>query len=184
MSDTKLETLVGIIDTVDVPLKGIISEQGNVGGILSNVSLRGYSAYEVAKLCGYNGTEEEWLESLIGPEGESPTVEINEIPNGYEMTITAINGTHTFTVFKGEKGVYIGSDEMPEGYCIQIDPEGDLDGILQDMLQSMVNKKFLDLKTELNTDLDTIKEYIDNTYISLDSKLDDDELDATLKLIF
>jgi hypothetical protein len=29
--------------------------------------------------------------------------------------------------FKGESGVYVGSGEMPEGYNVQIDPNGDAD---------------------------------------------------------
>lgn len=36
-------------------------------GQLQLVETRGYSAYEVAVLNGYTGTEEEWLESLVGP---------------------------------------------------------------------------------------------------------------------
>ena len=31
---------------------------------------RGYSAYEIAKQNGFEGTEQEWLNSLVGPQGE------------------------------------------------------------------------------------------------------------------
>lgn len=180
MSDTKLETLVGIIDTVDVPLKGIISEQGNVGGILSNVSLRGYSAFEVAQMCGYDGTEEEWLASLVGPQGYAPQIEVEEIPNGYKMTVIGELDTQTFTVYKGEKGVYIGSDEMPEGYCIQIDPDSDLDNILKSMVQEITMSEI----TKLNTTIEEFIQDANKTYLSTNDILDRDELDATLNLIF
>lgn len=32
-------------------------------------TIHGYSAYEVAVLNGFKGTEQEWLDSLIGPQG-------------------------------------------------------------------------------------------------------------------
>ncbi len=55
---------------------------------------QGASAYEVAVSQGFEGSEEEWLESLVGPPG---------LPE-----------------------VYIGTGDMPEGYSIQIDPEGEI----------------------------------------------------------
>ena len=42
--------------------KGDQGEKGNTGD-------NGKSAYEIAKELGYQGTEEEWLESLKGPQG-------------------------------------------------------------------------------------------------------------------
>ena len=45
------------------------NESLNILGQLKLVETRGYSAYEVAVLNGYTGTEEEWLESLVGPQG-------------------------------------------------------------------------------------------------------------------
>lgn len=41
----------------------------NILGQLKLAETRGYSAYEVAVLNGYTGTEQEWLDSLIGPQG-------------------------------------------------------------------------------------------------------------------
>lgn len=42
------------------------------GGSLTNIDRgpRGYSAYEIAVQEGFVGTEEEWLASLVGPEGK------------------------------------------------------------------------------------------------------------------
>lgn len=42
-----------------------------VGGVLTTPVLRGASAYELAVKQGYEGTLEEWLESLIGENGKS-----------------------------------------------------------------------------------------------------------------
>ena len=53
------------------------------------------SAYQIAQSHGFEGTEEEWLESLKGEQGVS--------------------------------GVWVGSEEPPEEYVVQIDPEGDAD---------------------------------------------------------
>ena len=45
------------------------SLNGSLNGTLSNVTLRGYSAYQVAVQNGFTGTEDEWLKSLQGPQG-------------------------------------------------------------------------------------------------------------------
>lgn len=46
------------------------NESLNILGQLKLVETRGYSAYEVAVLNGYTGTEEEWLASLVGAKGD------------------------------------------------------------------------------------------------------------------
>jgi hypothetical protein len=45
-------------------LTGELSQAANLSGNLSNQTLRGYDAYEVAVLNGFQGTVSEWLESL------------------------------------------------------------------------------------------------------------------------
>jgi hypothetical protein len=57
----------------------------------------GISAYEVALNNGFEGTEQEWLESIKGEKGDT-----------------------------GNSGVYVGSGEMPEDCNVQIDPNGDV----------------------------------------------------------
>lgn len=42
-----------IVKSSTIPTKVIVS---------SNVGLRGYSAYEIAKINGFTGTEQEWLD--------------------------------------------------------------------------------------------------------------------------
>ena len=48
-------------------LKGSATQKQNLRGSINKlVELRGYSAYEIALIYGYKGTEEEWLASLKG----------------------------------------------------------------------------------------------------------------------
>lgn len=58
------------------------------------------SAYQIAQVHGFDGTEEEWLASLKGEQG-----------------------------LQGVSGVWVSSEEMPEDYNVQIDPEGEADEI-------------------------------------------------------
>lgn len=80
------------------------NESLNILGQLELVETRGYSAYEVAVLNGYTGTEEEWLASLVGPQGPQGV----EGKSAYEVAV--------------ENG-YIGTEEewvhdfmTPDGY--------------------------------------------------------------------
>lgn len=53
------------------PIKGVLSVYTNpLYGTLASELLRGYSAYNIAVMEGYEGTIDEWLESLIGPKGD------------------------------------------------------------------------------------------------------------------
>lgn len=47
-------------------ISGAILKEGNISSALSNPLTQGYSAYQIAVLNGFEGTEEEWLESLKG----------------------------------------------------------------------------------------------------------------------
>ena len=58
------------------------------------------SAYQIAVQEGFEGNEAAWLESLRGEQGP-----------------------------QGVSGVYTGSGDMPEGYNIQIDPDGEADTV-------------------------------------------------------
>ena len=64
------QQLAGSI-SMPVALSAMISNPEKLTGKLSNATLRGYSAYDLAVLAGYEGTEEEWLESLRGADGRS-----------------------------------------------------------------------------------------------------------------
>lgn len=67
-------------------LRGKISSPGSAKGTLSGLEkIQGYSAYEVAVINGFVGSEEEWLESLkgdpgpAGPQGEPGFVQFEEL---------------------------------------------------------------------------------------------------------
>lgn len=62
-------------------LSGALAEDGSISGALSNPILRGYSAYAIAVMHGFQGTEEEWLESLKPKNGEDYFIDAEEIAN-------------------------------------------------------------------------------------------------------
>lgn len=68
--------------TKGAALGGAISPSGNTVGTVENtfkvngaisrpITTQGYSAYEIALIHGFKGTEEEWLASLKGEKGDS-----------------------------------------------------------------------------------------------------------------
>ena len=63
-----LSTASNMTGTLSPPqiLSAMVSDATRFTGKLSNSTLRGYSAYDIAVLEGYTGTEEEWLETLKG----------------------------------------------------------------------------------------------------------------------
>jgi len=80
--------------------------------VLSDVILRyGYSAYRLAVLNGFEGTEEQWLASLVGPQGVSissveQTTESQESGGENVITVILSNGqTATFSVRNGAQGI-------------------------------------------------------------------------------
>jgi hypothetical protein len=93
----------------------MIKLQGRQSKVELSYGARGKSAYQVALDNGFDGTEQEWLDSLIGPTGETGQ-------DGY----TPVKGVDYFdgeTGPKGESGVYVGTDE-PIDANVWIDPEG------------------------------------------------------------
>lgn len=84
--------------------KGDIGEQG----------VEGKSAYEIARSKGFEGTEDEWLDSLKGTEGEqgikgadgvSPTVIVEDSDLGHTLIISDVNGEHRIELRNGADGV-------------------------------------------------------------------------------
>ena len=102
----------------------------NRQGQLYLLGARGYSAYEVAVLNGYVGTEEEWLESLKGEEGEPGTPfgdltpeQIEELrgPQGksaYQISVD--NG------FVGTEQQWVNSFLTPDGYYTKAEVDNKL----------------------------------------------------------
>ena len=64
----------------------------------------GASAYDIAVKHGFEGTEAEWIASLEGGEGYSPTVAVSKSGKVTTVTITDKNGTKTATINDGADG--------------------------------------------------------------------------------
>lgn len=63
-----------------------------------------------------------------GDDGLSPVAKVEQTSDGAVISITDKEGTTEATISNGKDGnpgVYIGSGDMPEGYNVQIDPNGD-----------------------------------------------------------
>lgn len=59
-----------------------------------------------------------------------PRIDVEAIPHGHRIVITNYDETeYTCDVMDGVSGVYVGSGAMPEGYNVQIDPDGGESGI-------------------------------------------------------
>lgn len=85
------------------------------GKISKLVELRGYSAYEVAVLNGFEGTEEEWLASLQGAKGDPGTALVTSV-NGQIGDVT-LPTSLMVTVTKQADGSYdadLHSEEIVE----------------------------------------------------------------------
>lgn len=67
---------------------------------------RGYSAYQVALQQGFEGSKDEWLRALVGPQGETG-VSISDVRlnDDFTLTVTLDDGTEfTTEPIKGDKG--------------------------------------------------------------------------------
>lgn len=70
-------------------LTGVISEEKRFSGSLSNQILRGYSVYDLAVLNGFDGTLDDFIDSL---HGKSVDVEIVDSENGFFLKFINSNG--------------------------------------------------------------------------------------------
>lgn len=112
---------------------GTVSGEGSLKGTVgASFGLDGKSAYEIALEYGYEGTEEEWLESLKGEDGAAGVAGADG-----KAGKDGRDGADGYTPIKGKDyfdAIYLGSGNMPEGYNAQIDPNGDattIDDIIQ-----------------------------------------------------
>lgn len=101
----------GNITQVDDYLSGNISQLDYLSGNLNSSGdeqtvYRGYSAYEIALQQGFEGSKDEWLRTLVGPQGETG-VSISDVRlnNDFTLTVTLDDGTEfTTDPIKGDKG--------------------------------------------------------------------------------
>ncbi len=85
--------------------KSIPSVVGKIQGhqeacaTISNAFFRGYSAYDLAVLNGYEGTEEEWLASLHGKDGIDGIDGVNGRGIDKVVKTSNINNVDTYTIY-------------------------------------------------------------------------------------
>lgn len=97
-------------------ITGTLSSTLDINGKLSNATLRGYSAYDVAVAHGFEGTEEEWLASLNGNGIESTVLNPD-----YTLTVYFTDGTqYTTPPIRGETGNGIESVRLNNDYTLTI----------------------------------------------------------------
>ena len=115
-------------------IKGNVSGTGQLkGSVYGILGKDGYSAYEIAVNNGFEGTEAEWLASLKGEKGADGTMTFSDLTEEQKASL------------KGDPGVYVGSGDMPDGYFVQIDPNGE--GISLESIVAYVAEK---VNTDLN----------------------------------
>ena len=92
----------------------------NRQGQLYLLGARGYSAYEVAVLNGYTGTEEEWLASLKGEQGE-PGTPFGDLTPAQKEELRGPQGKSAYQIsvdngFVGTEQQWVNSFLTPDGY--------------------------------------------------------------------
>ena len=96
----QIEHLNGNITQIDY-ISGNLNSSGD-----EQTVYRGYSAYEIALQQGFEGSKDEWLRALVGPQGETG-VSISDVrlnPD-FTLTVTLDDGTEfTTDPIKGDKG--------------------------------------------------------------------------------
>lgn len=98
-----------------IDINGNTSRRQPVSGNIMATVLKGLSAYEIATQNGFNGTEVEWLQSLVGNSVIINVVENNK--SAYVLSFTVGEDTFISPNLKPtlEKGVdYLTDDDMNE----------------------------------------------------------------------
>ena len=103
----------------------------NQQGQLYIVGSRGYSAYEVAVQNGFVGTEEEWLESLKGEQGE-PGTPFGDLTPEQKEELRGEEGKSAYEVavdngYQGTEEEWVNDFLTPDGYYNKDDVDEKLD---------------------------------------------------------
>lgn len=118
---------VSIIDTY----VALVKMAGGQAGPPGPPGPAGKSAYQVALDNGYEGTQEEWLNTLVGPQGErgpagvtSALVSVDNTTGTPSATATVENGVLSIEIsgIKGEQGVQ--GEQGPQGETGATGPQG------------------------------------------------------------
>lgn len=127
--------------------------ENNVESVLYAVGTRGYSAYEVAVQNGFVGTEQEWLDSLVGPVGNQGI----QGKSAYDIAVE--NG------FIGTEEEWSNSFLNPDGYVRKIDIVDNLNSSATDKPLSANQGK--NLKTIIDENKDELDDDIENVNNSI-----------------
>lgn len=93
-----------------------MAENKNIKGSINSLNTYHTDAYMVAVKNGYKGTEAEWLDSLNGKDGFSPTITVTDITGGHRVTITDANGSKSIDIMNGVVDVrtsFLATIELP-----------------------------------------------------------------------
>ena len=91
-------------------LSGTLRSSGNLTGSLQVAMLNGKSAYEIAVKNGFEGTEEEWLDSL---HGRAATIEVGTVTEGSPVSITNSGDEHNAVLDFVIPGSNIATETVP-----------------------------------------------------------------------
>ena len=82
---------------------------------------------EEGKGLSTNDFTDEYKDKIENSNGSGSTIdiEIEKIEGGHKVSIIDDEEVESFNVMDGKSGVYVGSGDMPEGYNVQIDPDGE-----------------------------------------------------------
>lgn len=109
--------------------------QDNLGqGVLYLVGSQGYSAYEIAVQNGFEGTEQEWLATLVGPQGIQGVPGVNG-KSAYELAVE--NG------YQGSLEDWINSFLSPDYYYTKTE------------VDSYITKKYNTIADLINANIDS-----------------------------
>lgn len=83
---------------------------------------------EEGKGLSTNDFTDEYKDKIENSNGSGSTIdiEIEKIEGGHKVSIIDDEEVESFNVMDGKSGVYVGSGDMPEGYNVQIDPDGEI----------------------------------------------------------
>lgn len=102
----------------------------------------GKSAYEIAVENGFEGTEQEWLESLVGQSAGfgTPTASATSLANGEQPTVAvSANGENAAKVFDFQFGIPAGADGKTPVKGVDYYTETDKEEMVQAVIAALPN---------------------------------------------
>lgn len=116
-------------------LTGHFRQPDVLSGTLAGQLLRGYSAYDIAKIIGFEGTQEEWIASLKGEKGDIGDTGVSitniVINEDHTLTIELNDGTNYKTLpVKGEKGEIGDTGPKGDAYILTAEDKAEIYDLL------------------------------------------------------